>query len=194
MFQIFNDGAVIRIENGTKTLLVSKEQVKTIDIVQDHIVRIDIGEGPLKNIFINYQDVANPVVASASELRDVFKGMMDSDQYEGGDATESTQLQMLQEIQNLKLVTGDIFQSLMRPDFSKLEPIFVDESTPNTIYKGWARTYSNGAAAAWAILRIRRINDVVQYEWADGDQQYDNIWDNRLALSYAPYLSNRTSE
>lgn len=194
MFQIFNDGAVIRIENGTKTLLVSKEQVKTIDIVQDNIVRIDIGEGPLKNIFINYQDVANPVVASASELRDIFKSMMDSDQYEGGDATESTQLQMLQEIQNLKLVTGDIFQNLLRPDFTKLEPIFVDESTPNTIYKGWARTYSNSAAGAWAILRIRRIDDVVHYEWADGDQYYDNIWDNRLTLNYASYLSHRINE
>ena len=53
MFQLFNDGAVIRIENGTKTLLVTKEQVKTIDTIQNNIVRIDIGEGPLKNIFIN---------------------------------------------------------------------------------------------------------------------------------------------
>lgn len=194
MFQIFNDGAVIRIENGTKILLVSKEQVKTIDIVQDNIVRIDIGEGALKNIFINYQDVANPVVASASELRDVIKGMMVSDQYEGGDATESTQVAILQEIQNLKMVTGDISQILAKPDFSRLEPIYVDESTPNTIYKGWARTYDSPGAAAWAILRIKRVNDVVTYEWADGDQYYDNVWNNRLQLSYAPYLSHRIQE
>ena len=194
MFQIFNDGAVIRIENGTKILLVSKEQVKTIDIVQDNIVRIDIGEGPLKNIFINYQDVTNPVVASASELRDVIKGMMVSDQYEGGDATESTQVAILQEIQNLKMVTGDISNILSKPDFTRLDPIYVDESNPNTIYKGWARTYDSPGATAWAILRIKRVNDVVTYEWADGDQYYDNVWNNRLQLSYAPYLSHRIQE
>ena len=87
-FQIFNDGAVIRIENGTKTLLVTKEQVKTIDTIQNNIVRIDIGEGPLKNIFVNYQDVTNPVVNSANELRDLIKGWLVSDNYNGGDATE----------------------------------------------------------------------------------------------------------
>jgi hypothetical protein len=91
-FQIFNDGAVIRIENGTKTLLVTKEQVKTIDTIQNNIVRIDIGEGPLKNIFVNYQEVQTPVVGSANELRDLIKGWMLSDNYNGGDATEATQL------------------------------------------------------------------------------------------------------
>ena len=95
-FQIFNDGACIRIENGTKTLLVTKEQVKTIDTVQNNIVRIDIGEGALKNIFINYQDVTSPVVNSGNELREVINSMLLSDQYDGGDATESTQLTILQ--------------------------------------------------------------------------------------------------
>src|SRR5689334_23429610 len=67
--QITNDGAVIRIEKNGKILLVAKDQVKTIDIVHANIVRIDIGEGPLKNIFLNYQEVASPAVASANELR-----------------------------------------------------------------------------------------------------------------------------
>jgi hypothetical protein len=193
-FQIFNDGACIRIENGTKTLLVTKEQVKTIDTVQNNIVRIDIGEGALKNIFINYQDVTSPVVNSGNELREVINSMLLSDQYDGGDATEATQITILQEIQNIKGVTTNLLQNQYQPDFTKLDPIFVDESNPNVIYKGWARTYSSGSAAAWAIQRISRINDIIIYEWADGEQYYTKVWDNRLALTYAHYLSNRINE
>ena len=35
---LINDGAVIRIEKNGKTLLVAKDQVKTIDTVHDNIV------------------------------------------------------------------------------------------------------------------------------------------------------------
>jgi hypothetical protein len=82
--QIINDGAVIRIEKDGKILLVAKDQVKTIDTVHDNIVRIDIGEGPLKNVFLNYLEIGEPATSSADELRDAIKSMMMSDQYDGG--------------------------------------------------------------------------------------------------------------
>jgi hypothetical protein len=119
-FQIINDGACIRIENGTKTLLVTKDQVKTIDTIQNNIIRIDIGEGPLKNIFINYQDVESPVVASASELRDLIKQMLLSDNYNGGDATEQGQVNILNKLGDIALILQTIKQK--EADLTQLEP------------------------------------------------------------------------
>ncbi len=185
MFQLFNDGAVIRIENGTKTLLVTKEQVKTIDTIQNNIVRIDIGEGPLKNIFINYQDVTNPVVASANELRDLIKGWLVSDNYNGGDATEATQLSILTKLGDL----AHILQAIKTKEaaFTREEPSRIDESNPYMIYRGWHRAFGYPDAAEWAIERIRREGDEVIHEWAFGTQKQIYKWNDRLTMNYVPY-------
>jgi len=186
-FQIFNDGAVIRIENGTRTLLVSKEQVKTIDTVQNNIVRIDIGEGPLKNIFINYQDVTNPALGSANELRDLIKGWMLSDNYSGGDATEATQVSILNQLAALASVMQAIKDT--EADFTRSEPSRTDESNPNTVYKGWHGMNGDPGNTEWAILRIRRVDDIILHEWAMGTKVKTNKWDDRETLPFVPYIN-----
>src|SRR4051812_3522399 len=118
--QIINDGAVIRIEKNGKTLLVAKDQVKTIDTVHENVVRIDIGEGPLKNIFLNYQEVAEPLVASASELSTAIKGMLLSDQYDGGDAKEVTQISILSQLSSIAGILASIKER--ETDITQLEP------------------------------------------------------------------------
>jgi len=184
-FQIFNDGAVIRIENGTKTLLVTKEQVKTIDTIQNNIVRIDIGEGPLKNIFVNYQDVTNPVVNSANELRDLIKGWLVSDNYNGGDATEATQLSILTKLGDLAIILQAI--KVKEASFTKEEPSRIDESNPYMIYRGWHRLFGDPQANEWAIERIRREGDEIIHEWAFGTQRQIYKWHDRLNHYYVPY-------
>lgn len=184
-FQIFNDGACIRIESGTKILLVTKEQVKTIDTIQNNIVRIDIGEGPLKNIFINYQDVTAPVVTSASELRDLIKGMLLSDQYDGGDATEQGQVNILDKLTDIAATLQTI--KLTEVDLSKMEPSLVDESNPNVIYRGWHSATGNPAEMEWALQKISRIDDTVHYEWAWGTQKQIHIWNDRASQLYLPF-------
>jgi hypothetical protein len=188
-FQIFNDGAVIRIENGTKTLLVAKEQVKTIDTIQNNIVRIDIGEGPLKNIFINYQDVTTPVVASANALRDLIKGMLLSDLYTAGDATEQGQVNILNKLSDIALILDDIKKKEV--NLTQTEPSRIDESNPNVIYKGWHKLTGVTSDSEWAIQRIRRVDDIIIHEWAYGLQNQVCAWDDRTvypysALNYAP--------
>jgi len=184
-FQIINDGACIRIENGTKTLLVTKDQVKTIDTIQNNIIRIDIGEGPLKNIFINYQDVESPVVASASELRDLIKQMLLSDNYNGGDATEQGQVNILNKLGDIALTLQTIKQK--EADLTQLEPSRIDESNPYMIYKGWHKLFGDEQANEWAILRVRRENDQIIYEWAFGTQKQIYKWWDRANFLYAPY-------
>jgi hypothetical protein len=184
-FQIINDGACIRIENGLKTLLVAKDQVKTIDTVQTNIVRIDIGEGPLKNIFINYQDVESPVVASSTELRDLIKQMMLSDNYNGGDATEQGQVNILSKLSDISLLIQAIKQKEV--DLTQTEPSRIDESNPYMIYKGWHKLFGDEQANEWAIQRVRRENDQIIYEWAFGTQRQIYKWWDRADHVYAPY-------
>ena len=62
----------------------------------------------------------------------------------------------------------------------------VDFITDNLLYRGEAVP---GTAPGSNLWRIRRItigldNDVTT-EWADGNADFDNIWDDRLILSYS---------
>lgn len=184
-FKLINDGASVRIENGSKILFVTKDQIKTIDTIQNNIVRIDIGEGPLKNIFINYQDVELPVVASANELRDLINQMLLSDNYDGSDAKEATQLQILNKLGDITTVLASIKDK--ESDFSQTEPSRIDESNPNMIYKGWHKAFGVPTENEWAIERIRREDDQIISEWAFGHKKQIYTWDNRLGIQYYPY-------
>jgi len=62
----------------------------------------------------------------------------------------------------------------------------VDFVSELLLYRGEAVP---GAATNTATWRIRRVtlgvdNDVTE-EWADGNANFDNVWDNRLLLSYS---------
>ncbi|RYZ30755.1 MAG: hypothetical protein EOO10_01685 [Chitinophagaceae bacterium] len=192
-YQLFNDANCIRIQqtlanNETKVLMVSKEQIRTIDIVKTKFVRIDIGEGALKNIFLNYQEVTFPTVHSADELRDHINALMKSEIYDGDAPKEAT----LEEVSGRLGGIDDILRDIQKQGVSviKLEPIFVDESNPNAIYKGWATVVGIGSEPIWAIQKISQVDDLITHEWADGNRFYDNIWDNRLQLQYAPFLAD----
>lgn len=60
------------------------------------------------------------------------------------------------------------------------------ESSASVFYLGHA---SPGSATSSAVWRISRFTDDgggnFFQEWADGDPNFDNIWDNRLSLSYS---------
>jgi hypothetical protein len=185
MFQIFNDGAVIRIENGTKTLLMTKDQVKTIDTIQNNIVRIDIGEGPLMNIFINYQDVTDPVVSSVDELRDLIKGWLVPDDTNGGVSTETNQLSILTKMGELAIILQAI--KAKESDYTREEPTRTDESNPYMIYRGWHKNFGNPDMSEWAIERTRRVGDEIIHEWAFGTHKQIYKWNDRLTLNYVPY-------
>jgi len=62
-----------------------------------------------------------------------------------------------------------------------------DSGTATTLYVGYAKPGSGGseAAAIWAIKRIENPStDTWQIEWADGDQEFNNIWNDRESLTY----------
>jgi len=71
-----------------------------------------------------------------------------------------------------------------------------DISNQNSvIYMGWYNVENPGWAtdttanrkgeAKWKILRISISAGEYTYEWADGNENFDNVWDDRAALDYS---------
>ena len=66
--------------------------------------------------------------------------------------------------------------------------IRTDEQVAGTTYIGRAQPGTATSAARWQVSRAVETTSLpitTTVTWADGDAAYDNIWDNRTALSYS---------
>lgn len=65
----------------------------------------------------------------------------------------------------------------------------LDDTASSTVYYcAQAVVGSLESAAVWQIQRITFPTvgeDDTTIEWADGDAKFDNVWDDRLTLSYS---------
>jgi hypothetical protein len=77
-------------------------------------------------------------------------------------------------------VTVDKIES----DTSKDKAKRIDDTTENVIYVGTADIGSTTSSAVWKIKKIDSSSGYV-ITWADGNADYDNVWDNRASLSYS---------
>ena len=65
------------------------------------------------------------------------------------------------------------------------------DANDNPLYEGWAiRKGASGASAIWKVKKYTwtagSTEQIMTAElWANGNELYDNIWDNRASLSYA---------
>ncbi len=59
-----------------------------------------------------------------------------------------------------------------------------DDSASPVLYLAEGPTGAATSAALWRIMRITTSSGVV-IEWADGNDLFDNVWDNRASLSYS---------
>lgn len=61
----------------------------------------------------------------------------------------------------------------------------VDDFSATVTYVGKALPGSSVASAVWQISRITTSGTVSLTTYADGDSNFDNIWNNRTSLSYS---------
>ena len=63
----------------------------------------------------------------------------------------------------------------------------IDFITDDEFYRGEAVPGSLTSGAVWRIRKIvvNPTDGDTSTTWADGDSEFDNIWDNRLSLSYS---------
>jgi endonuclease V-like protein UPF0215 family len=66
------------------------------------------------------------------------------------------------------------------------ESTIVDDiTTTSVIYVGKAAIGSSEAAAVWQIKKIDETSGMLKILWADGNDNKDNNWANRVSLSYS---------
>jgi len=62
----------------------------------------------------------------------------------------------------------------------------IDYPDSTTQYVGWASPGSTTDQAVWAIHRITISSGrITQIDWADGDANPNNVWDDRASLDYS---------
>lgn len=61
----------------------------------------------------------------------------------------------------------------------------VDEASATVTYIGQAQDGSDIGDPLWQIQRITSSGGATEIEWADGNNNFDNVWDDRAALTYS---------
>jgi hypothetical protein len=74
-------------------------------------------------------------------------------------------------------------------DDLNLSTRFDETASGVVLYLGEADPGTTEAASLWRIQQITFLNqpseDDLQILWADGDNGFNNVWDDRLGLSYS---------
>jgi len=63
--------------------------------------------------------------------------------------------------------------------------IRVDDASSTVTYVGEAAIKSPEDAAVWRIKKLETLSTVLSITWADGNQMFDNVWNNRASLAYS---------
>jgi len=61
----------------------------------------------------------------------------------------------------------------------------IDDAGGGVTYVGKAKPGTATSLPRWQIKRVTIVGADSTVEWADGNNEYDNIWDNRAALAYS---------
>lgn len=182
--EIINNGASLKIVTDNAPRFILKNQIKEVEVVRDTIIKIDIGQGALYNVFVDQGEVTVPASVSVEDLRDKIMDMLQANV--AGLATEMKQTEGNAEIVNLKNSVNEMKAKVNSLD-DKLffEPKIIDETNSNVVYKGFAAPATAVDVAAWSIQKVTNTRGVLTYQWAGGNKDFDKIWNNRKALVYS---------
>ena len=82
------------------------------------------------------------------------------------------------------LRAGETFQSIRRAD-KEIMYVDSDDTTADVTYIGYAYPGSGTDEAVWKIKKVDDTTAVTKVTWADGDTEYNNVWDDIASLSYS---------
>ena len=71
------------------------------------------------------------------------------------------------------------------PTTDTSEATRLDDVGGGVTYVGKAVAGTLTSVASWKIEKIVQTGADIAITWADGNTNYDNIWDDRLSLSYS---------
>jgi len=70
-------------------------------------------------------------------------------------------------------------------DLSLNSKLLQVDAVGTTTYIGYASPGSLSSGSVWAIKKIIETGSDASFTWADGNKDLDNIWDDRLSLTYS---------
>ena len=183
--EITNNGSSLKILTDGSPRFILKNQIKEVEVVRDTIIKIDIGQGTLYNVFIDQLDVTNPVSKDVDDLRDQIMAMLQGSATTGL-ATQELQTVGIAQIKTLQESVSGLNDKVNSLD-NKLfyQPALVDESNANVLYEGYATPGLKTSDPVWAILKITNAKGVLSYQWAGGNKNFTSVWDNRKTLIYS---------
>jgi hypothetical protein len=59
------------------------------------------------------------------------------------------------------------------------------DTVSNITYVGKAPVGTSSSEAVWQIKKIEETGEDLSITFADGDSSFNNVWDNRLSLTYS---------
>jgi hypothetical protein len=60
----------------------------------------------------------------------------------------------------------------------------VDEASSTVTYIGEAAIGMSESSPFWKVKKLEQSGSVLKITWADGNEDFDNVWANRASLSY----------
>src|SRR6218665_1631371 len=167
---ILDEGAAIKITNGAQVRDIIKSQIREVTVIKTSIIKLDIGGGPLHNVFINYADVLSPATANVDALRAAILTMLftPAPGVGAGAATEARQIEQTDLLTQINGISGAIRNLIVSIDNKVFyQPLLVDDSGAGVIYKGYAYIGTNMEQSLWAIERVRKEGDINVHTWAN---------------------------
>lgn len=73
----------------------------------------------------------------------------------------------------------DVYDLLSQPMSIRIDEVGTTE------YYGFAPVGSSESSAVWQIKRLTVSGAITSITFADGDSNFDNVWDNRASLTYS---------
>ena len=67
---------------------------------------------------------------------------------------------------------------------ARQDVVLLDEQ-PSVTYVGYASPSASQSNPVWKIKRLLTTGTVLAVEFADGNPNYDNIWNDRASLTYS---------
>ena len=62
--------------------------------------------------------------------------------------------------------------------------IRIDDASSTVTYVGEAAISVSESSAFWRIKRLTTTGTVLDIKWADGNDEFDNVWTDRAGLTY----------
>ncbi len=110
--QITDGGGCISIAINGSTFLLNKPQVRSVEVLRNEIIRLDVGAGALNHIHVSYADVTIPAnLADVAALRDAIKVMLDTNNSQ--QLVNAINAQTAQ-VQNVKSAVDNVAQQIIQ--------------------------------------------------------------------------------